>query len=226
MFHIFIDLEMNEVLNREGTNKCKNEVIQIGAIKLDEKLKKVDTFNIYIKPKENKILDKIEKLTGISNEKVKDAIYFNEAMDLFLDWIGEDFKIYAWSGNDYLQLKYESKYKNYTNPKLKIMLKRWKDFQREFCKLLDLDKGYQISLDMALNIVDIKFKGNRHNALDDAINTSILFKITRNKDKFKSEYSYIKETLCLKKKEPFCTFGDFLTEDILKCFGGEGEDEA
>lgn len=55
MYYIIFDLEWNNAYNY-STGKGMNEIIEIGAVKLDEKLNIVDTFKQLIKPKISKSL--------------------------------------------------------------------------------------------------------------------------------------------------------------------------
>lgn len=214
--YIFLDFEMNEVEDFKINKYCPNEIIQIGAIKLNHNLKEIDHFNAYIKPQYNYIIPRISNMTGITNEKVENSDDFSKVLDRFVDWVGEDFQIFAWSSNDYRQLRDEAKYKNYNNENLKKIFKNWSDFQKEFCNLLGLGKNNRISLDLALNLVGASFKGKRHNALSDSRNTIYLYKISRNKEQFKKDMQNIKNVLFQKKEKT--TIGDILGSqlDVIK----------
>ena len=69
MKHIVIDLEMNKLGQNYKNEReiCKCEVIQIGAVLLDDEYQEIGSFNTLVKPRYNEHIDKkIEKLTGIS----------------------------------------------------------------------------------------------------------------------------------------------------------------
>lgn len=69
MKHIVIDLEMNKLGPNYKSEReiCKCEVIQIGAVLLDDEYQEIGSFNTLVKPRYNEHIDKkIEKLTGIS----------------------------------------------------------------------------------------------------------------------------------------------------------------
>ena len=67
MNYIIMDLEWNNSFNK-ATQKFMNEIIEIGAIKLDDELNQVDTFSELIKPVVSKKLrSRIKTLTNISN---------------------------------------------------------------------------------------------------------------------------------------------------------------
>ena len=65
---IFIDLEMNTTDTRLVRRKdLKNEVIEIGAVRMDDAFHPLDRFRIFVRPQYNGVIErKIYKLTGIS----------------------------------------------------------------------------------------------------------------------------------------------------------------
>ena len=80
MKYIIIDLEMNPLSKefREERRICRNEIIQIGAVALDENYQEVGAFKTFVKPQFNEIITrKIEKLTGITTAVVQDAPVFD-----------------------------------------------------------------------------------------------------------------------------------------------------
>ena len=97
---IFIDLEMNTTDTRlVRRKKLKNEVIEIGAVRMDDAFHPLDRFRIFVRPQYNGVIErKIYKLTGISNGAVSDAVSLPEALDALEAWCGSDgYEIYAWS---------------------------------------------------------------------------------------------------------------------------------
>lgn len=47
-----MDFEMNQIDNShpDELKICKNEIIEIGAVKLDDTYKEIDSFKTYVKP--------------------------------------------------------------------------------------------------------------------------------------------------------------------------------
>ena len=78
-----------------------NEVIEIGAIAMNEKFEKIGVFKMYVKPQLNeKVVKKVEKLTGITMDKLQDSHVFADAFDAFIKWcisFGEEVVMYGWS---------------------------------------------------------------------------------------------------------------------------------
>ena len=111
MRRIFIDLEMNPVSGEyaDFRKQCRSEVIEIGAVIMDEQMHITDQFREYVKPEYNSVvLKKITRLTGISTETVSEAKSFQPVFLRFLAWCGaEDYEICSWSDNDIWQLMKE-----------------------------------------------------------------------------------------------------------------------
>ena len=71
MFYVIFDLEWNNAYDYK-LRKGMNEIIEIGAVKLDEKLNIVDTFKQLIKPKlSSKLSSRFKNLTHISMDEIK-----------------------------------------------------------------------------------------------------------------------------------------------------------
>ena len=78
MVHIVIDLEMNPVQRslKDIRRFILDEVIEFGAVKLDENYKQIGEFQSYVKPQFSEITKHITRLTGITNETVADKNNF------------------------------------------------------------------------------------------------------------------------------------------------------
>ena len=71
MNYIVLDLEWNSAYHKKQ-GRFVNEIIQIGAVKLDNDFNVIDTFLVYIKSEIVKQLNKrVIELTGITNEQIK-----------------------------------------------------------------------------------------------------------------------------------------------------------
>lgn len=187
MKYIIVDLEMNPVnpKYKEEKQVSKLEIIEIGAVILDESFLVLGEFKTLVKPQYNdEIFKKYETLTGISTQMVSGSPNFSTAYELFVNWCesyGDEYEVYAWSENDYNQIIAEMALKNYTNEEKKKPLSHWFDFQKEYTEKLGLERI--MSLDKALNYAGISFEGRMHDALCDAKNTAELFAIVRNEDR-------------------------------------------
>ena len=177
---IFVDLEMHPVA-RVYTKQfavLKTETIEIGAVMLDEHLREISSFKEYVHPDfSNIVYAKYEKLTGITTEMLADADCFQSVFDRFCKWCGSDYTIYSWSDNDIMQLMRECDWKGIEyGDEVRYMFNHWKDFQDEFCSMLNLER--LMSLTDAVMIGGLDFAGHQHDGLADARNTADLYRQT------------------------------------------------
>lgn len=203
MNYVIVDFEMNPLAEEYKEQKlcCPREIIEIGAVILDESFLVLGEFKTLVKPQYNScILKKFESLTGISTQMVAGAPVFDTAYEMFVNWCesyGLDYEIHAWSENDYNQLVSEMKLKQYTNTEMLRPLENWFNFQKEYIKKLGLDRI--ISLKKALDYAGIEFEGHMHDALCDSKNTAKLFAIVRDEERFKKVLKSVRDALMPKK---------------------------
>lgn len=106
MDYIILDMEWNQSYPKtdsEGKRKSPplNEIIEIGAIKLNEKMEFVDAFKSLVRPCYIKKLNShVKKLTGITAEMLRKGTWFPEVIVDFRDWCGEDRVILTWGYDD------------------------------------------------------------------------------------------------------------------------------
>lgn len=187
MFHIFVDLEMNQV-SKEGRLKSgpiKNEIIQIGAVKLDEHFRVLDTYEAFVRPVYSEICDICRRLTGITQRDVVGAPRLVQAIDLFLSWVGntDDVHFYSWSDNDSRQLVNEAAHKGLTAEKIAVF-SHWMDFQIAYGKLVEQGR---MGLDIALKGAGLAHVGSKHSACSDAISSAQLLKLVKSPKLFNEE---------------------------------------
>ena len=196
MKYIVIDLEMNPLSKNfiEERKVCRNEVIQIGAVALDENYQEIKSFKTFVKPQYNDgITRKIEKLTGITTSMVGEAPVFADAIRLFLDWcqsLKDEIQFQQWSESDFYQIDRELCLKEIILPESdQMILQDWKDFQNEFGRKLGL--ADRLSLKNAIMYAGVDSVGRYHDALYDARNTAKLFRIIRDPEECKKALSLV-----------------------------------
>lgn len=173
--------------------KLTDEVIEIGAVKLDDDYQQVSEFQCYVQPEYGNIKKHITRLTGITDETVKDKDSFIASFHQFLKWIGnEDTTIYSWSNSDIKQLRQECrlKLKDYD---LNWLNSRWVDLQKQFDDRLGLHNS--LALKHALGAMDRDFEGTQHTALADAANTSAILALMQDDEKFQETMRPVLEIL-------------------------------
>ena len=173
--YVIIDLEMCKVSKNIKTHiyAPRHEIIQIGAVLVNESLEITDEFITYVSPQYGVIDDFIENLTGISAKDVKGAPYFKEAMEKFMAWLPSDTTLVSWSRTDAHQIQKEVEAKKFAFDGLDRYLDAWVDCQQTFSTKMSAKKHY--SLSEALIIAGINYDDGAHDALVDARNTARLF---------------------------------------------------
>lgn len=210
MVHIVIDLEMNPVSRslKDIRRFVLDEVIEFGAVKLDENYKQIDEYQSYVRPEFSEITKHITKLTGITNETVADKNTFEVEFQKFFEWIGGwDMKIYSWSASDIKQLKSECAYKL---PKFDVdrLERQWIDIQKEFDDRIGLHNS--LSLKYAVGAMNRDFEGTAHTALADATNTAAILALMQDDAAFFKTMQPVIDML--KPKEFSQSIGDLFPE--------------
>ncbi len=172
---VVVDLEMCRVpkMIKKDTFHYGYELIQIGAVVVDDDLQITDEFMTYVSPEYGKIDPFIENLTGISQRDVQGAPNFAEALGMFMDWLPDDSILVSWSESDEYQIRKETEAKGLVIEGLNGYFDNWIDCQKTFGKKMNAPKNYKLS--EALIIADIDYDENEHDALVDARNTARLF---------------------------------------------------
>lgn len=152
---------------------CRFEIIQIGAVKVNENFEIIDKFNIYIKPVIYKRLHPyVEKITGIKPEMLKNATNFTDAFNQFKKFIGDSKILCIWGSSD-LRALYRNM--NYYNMIENSLILEYIDVQQLTTKYLKYSKGGTIGLKNAVNALGLNEEEDFHNALNDAIYTARVF---------------------------------------------------
>ena len=203
--YVVIDLEMCNTYKSIMNSKMhyKRELIQIGAVLLNENYEVTDSFVTYVSPEFGTVDGYINQLTGISKENTKNAPSAKDALESFVSWLPNDAKIIAWSQNDEKQIKNELHRKNFDIPKLSETFGTWEDCQQMFGDKLNTNKKYKLS--EALSIADISYDDGAHDALVDAKNTARLFAKIQSDEDFALSPYFISAN-----KTSSCTIDPFL----------------
>lgn len=110
MNYIVLDMEWNQPFNMKSMVKrpmiLHGEIVQIGAVKLDENYHILDTFKIMVSPKYyTKMHKKVSQLTKITTEKLQYGFPFPVAFQHFKRWCGEEFTFLTWGPDDIEMLR-------------------------------------------------------------------------------------------------------------------------
>lgn len=221
MNYIVIDLEWNQ--DAEGKRGKKHEklpfeIIEIGAIKLDEQKNTIGQFSELIRPVVYKSMHHItENMVHIHMEDLQRGKTFPQVLKKFLKWCGEDYIFCTWGNLDLIELQRNMKY--YHLPLLSDGPFPFLDVQKLFSIAFEDGKSRR-NLEYAVDFLQIEKDIPFHRAFSDAYYTvRVLEKITRDTE------DYCSYDVCSlpseKKMEIYKTFADY-----SKYISREFEDKA
>ena len=177
MNYIVLDMEWNQPWPGSPSSRkvlpvqIRGEIIQIGAVRLTEDQQVTDEFQIMIKPKYYRHLNRrVSKLTGIKESRLKEeGVSFAYAMEQFRAWCGEDIVFLTWGFDDIGILR-----ENLQLHGLPIdWTGRWYNAQMVFNAQTDGSTA-QKALKTAMEIFGIEATRPAHDALGDAYHTALI----------------------------------------------------
>lgn len=176
MKYIIFDLEFNQSLKSENkVQELPFEIIQIGALKLNESFETISEFNMLIKPKVYKTVHPyVQELTKITDEMIASANGFDYMYSEFLKFIeNDDVTFVTWGTADLREL-----YKNiiYFNLSSENLPKSYIDIQQYASKYFNAPSNSRIGLRNAIDFLNIPINIGFHDAFNDAYYTSEVFK--------------------------------------------------
>ena len=178
MYYISLDLEWNQAyaqkalaVQKQLSLRLRGEVIQIGAVKLNDELKICGSYSIIVKPKHfKKIHRHVSELTGISQEQMDEGVSLPEAAESFREFCGKDFVFLTWGPDDIPMLK--------DNFRIHGLDTAWLDatydLQPIFNRQTDGEMSRQRSLEYAMEYYEIPMNLPAHDALNDAYFTALV----------------------------------------------------
>lgn len=178
MNYIVMDMEWNQPLSYDSHvyklvgDRLLFEVIQIGAVKMNETLEMVDSISIPVRPTHYvKIHPRIKRMTGLNSAAFEDAPYFAEALEQFAAWCGEDYVLLTWGCDDVSVLAQNRLFFNCDTELSKLY-----DIQRLYSQVFELGKDRK-GLSAAMENLGIEPDETKqfHNALNDAYYTAQVF---------------------------------------------------
>lgn len=177
MNYIVVDLEWNQAINQTNKNKIDSmqfEIIEIGAVKLDENFNEISRYESLIKPVLHKKLHPIIiEITKIKNHDLQMERDFQTVIQEFFQWCGEGYILCTYGSQDLSELQTNLEYHginlqslgiNWTYPLIYL------DVQKIFGIAYN-DNNEQKSLEGAAKQLNLSLDKGFHRALDDAVYT-------------------------------------------------------
>ena len=177
MDYIVLDMEWNQPWPGSPSSKkvlpvdIRGEIIQIGAVRVSEEQFVQDEFQIMVKPKYYRHLNRrVSKLTGIKEARLRDeGVPFPEAIEKFREWCGDDVVFLTWGFDDIGILR--------ENLRLfgldERFTEKWYNAQMIFNAQTDGSTS-QKALKTAMEMFSIEATRPAHDALGDAYHTALV----------------------------------------------------
>ncbi len=187
MNYIILDMEWDSAYY-VPQKRFINQILQIGAVKLDSDFNITDTLELNIRSAfTSRVSRRFTELTGITKEMMLSGIPFAEAVKKYNEFTGEGSITMTWSNSDlYTIIENEVLLPEDCRFKIDRYLDLQKFIQNEL-KLSGVQITSQISLAHAAEMLDIKTVDyDFHTAKDDSIVCALLLKHCYNGERFKS----------------------------------------
>lgn len=174
MNYVVVDFEWNQSsFGRRPNPRMPFEIIEIGAVLLDENLHVIDRFSQTIRPKVYKKLHFMTKdLTGITQDELNKSDPFPFVLVDFMLWCGDDYIFCTWGGNDLIELQRNMKYYH-----LEDLLEgpfSYYNVQKLFRELY-MPEQQAAALETAVDHFGIEKNISFHRAINDAEYTAQIF---------------------------------------------------
>lgn len=195
MNYIVFDLEATCWDKKDPSAKHKkNEIIEIGAVKLNEKLEIISKFESFVKPKLFPVLSNFCKdLTKITQEHVNEAQTFPEVLEEFKSWMGPNYVLCSWGHYDKNQFendcrlhKLDPSWLEDRHISIKHQFMEMDVFKKSKVYEDQMKKRGKVSAGMmtGLKVLGLKHEGTHHRGIDDAENIAKIFTKVFNKLEF------------------------------------------
>ncbi len=224
--YIVLDLEWNQAMSSKSSvfNKLpirlRGEIIQIGAVKLDENLRPAEEFQVDIRPIYFKRMHfKVKKLTGFDAERLSKGLSFADAFSAFKQWCGEDAVFLTWGYDDRGIME-----QNIIIHDLDWeWVSAWVNLQIIYNVQTNGDKN-QKSLATAMEHFEIEQTRIAHDALGDAYNTALVCSHMDLESGLTQHEDFLKERDTKRKEVKYrpTTEQDPLIRDIVGRFDSKG----
>ena len=177
MNYIVFDLEWNQPEDGLKTEErvLPFEIIEIGAVKLNEEMELVSKFNRLIKPQVYHSINwRIRKMLELKPGELESGMPFPKAAAEFFEWCGDDYVFCTWGSQDLTELQRNMNY--YDMPKLSDRPIRYINVQKLYGAMNGIPSQTR-ALEGAVDALGIEKDVPFHRAYSDAYYTSKILKL-------------------------------------------------
>lgn len=212
MNYIVLDLEWNQSSTKEEEKEIPFEIIEIGAVKLNEDRQILSQFNQLIKPQ---IYPRMHQITGalihLKMNELRKGDPFIDVMTQFLEWCGNDYIFVTWGPLDLTELQRNMRY--YGMEPLADGPFTFYDAQKLFSLHYEDGKSRR-NLEYAIDYLHIKKDIPFHRAFSDAYYTAKVFAAFTNRAVFENvSYDTFHVPSCREKEihHQFATYQKYIS---------------
>lgn len=199
---IIFDLEWNMgykpyLFDYHGAEQTlRGELIQIGAVKVDEAGRMLDSLQLNLRPRLfRKLHHHIAKVTGMTQSQLDAGVPIKEGLRRFMDWCGPDAAFGEWGMDDVPVLKQNL----FLNGLDESWPHRWYDLQQVFLAQRGRAEGEGMTLESVVDRLGIEKDEPFHDALSDAKYTARVCQqldLAAGLAAYPSEEDSLRATLC------------------------------
>ena len=223
MNYVILDLEWNQ--SARGKNFEKKEIpfeiIQIGAVKLDEHGEILNDFNCVVCPSiYKKLHSAVKEVVALTEEELKNGFTFQEAFLQLMKFCGDDYIFCTWGSQDLWQLQQNMQYYHIENAFPRVM--KYYDVQKLFSIVFE-DGKLRRTVEYAVDVFNMEKSLPFHSAVNDARYVSKIFaSLMENKEAMERvSVDYYKPPLT--KKEEVCLRFKTYTKYVYRVFPSKEE---
>ena len=174
MAYIVFDLEWNQCPYGKAreVRSLPFEIVEIGAVRLNDEKEVTGTFHRFIKPAVYKSLHfRTREVISLKMSELKHGQPFMEAAEEFFEFCGEDPVFCTWGPHDLIELQRNLRFYNSDDRMDQPLF--YEDVQKLFARTYESGKE-QRALSYAAEFLELKHSGEFHRALDDAMYTALV----------------------------------------------------
>lgn len=172
---VLFDLEWNigyqpYTFNYHGVEQVlRGEIIEIGAVKIDEDANVLDTFSIHLRPRVfRKLQHHIAKVTGLTQANLDRGEPIVQGLRRFMKWCGPDAEFAEWGMDDVPVLKQNLFLCNLDETRPTV----WYDLQQVFLREYPRGEGEGMTLESVVTRLGLPMERPFHDALSDTLYTA------------------------------------------------------
>lgn len=168
----YIVLDLEATCWRDRTQKKQSEIIEIGAVAIDEEGNIKDEFAAFVRPQLEPILSPFcTELTTITQAEIDRAATFPEVLQAFTDWIdlSKDYLLCSWGFYDRKQFEKDCQLHQLDTDWLTQHI----SVKHQYAKIVNARKP--MGMARALQKEGLPLVGTHHRGIDDARNIAQIF---------------------------------------------------